>query len=160
MHKFLPLLVISLFFISCTSKNNAFKHFQKENLQAKAIQYSKKTDILINNETDVIFWATYINNIDKKIYDLDKETFLVSVYFTNSQTQDIKKNKYDFTLNNQNLVSIKKVEKDDKDYSKFMLKNNWGNYYLIEFDKIKDSYKLKLKLFNQTSSQAQLEFEK
>ena len=70
MYKILFLIFISLFFVSCSSKNNAFKYFEKDEVETKGVQYTKKTDILINgNEVDVIFWATYLNKIDKKISD-------------------------------------------------------------------------------------------
>ena len=160
MYKILPLLFISLLFISCTSKNSALKYFKKDEIRAKAIQNTKKTDILKNNEPELIFWATYINNVDRKKYDLEKETFLVSIYFVNAQTQDLFENSYNLSLNSQKYLSIKKLDKDDKNYANLMLKNNWGNYYLVEFKKQKDIYDLKLKLFNQNSSWAQLEFEK
>lgn len=160
MYKILPFLFISLLFISCTSKNSAFRYFEKDDIQAKAIQNTKKIDIVKNNQTELIFWATYINNIDKKKYDLNKETFLVSVYFADSQTQDLFENSYDLSLNSQKSLSIKKIDNNDINYSNLMLKNNWGNYYLVEFEKQKDIYNFKLKLFNQNANEAQLVFEK
>lgn len=160
MYKILPLLVISLFFVSCTSKNNALRYFKKTDMQASAIQNTKKTDILKNEQPELIFWATYINNINKE-KELEKETFLVSIYYVNSETQNFNENNYNLSLNNQKLQSIKEIEKDNKDYQNIMLKNNWGNYYLVEFDKVsEEKTNLKLRIFNQTTSSAQLVFEK
>ena len=129
MYKILFLIFISLFFVSCSSKNNAFKYFEKDEVETKGVQYTKKTDILINgNEVDVIFWATYLNKIDKKISDTNEELFLVSVYFTNKESQDIFENNYSFLLNGIEPTSFEKVEKDNENFKSLMLKNNWGKY--------------------------------
>ena len=40
-----------------------------------------------------------------------------------------------------------------------MLKNSWGNYYLVKF-KAQNSYNLALTLKNQNSNSAKLNFEK
>lgn len=159
MYKILLLLFISLFFVSCSSKNNAFRYFEKDEIETKGVQYTKKTDILKENEVDVIFWATYLNKIDKKISDTNEELFLVSVYFTNKESQDISENNYSFLLNDIEPTSFEKVEKDNENFKSLMLKNNWGKYYLVKF-KNQDVYNLTIKLKNQDSSSAQLSFEK
>ena len=41
-----------------------------------------------------------------------------------------------------------------------MLKNHWGNYYLVKFDSLEDINNLRLELTNQKSSRAILDFEK
>lgn len=152
-------MFISLFFISCSSENNAFKYFEKDEIETKGVQYTKKTDILKDNEVDVIFWATYLNKVDKKISDTNEELFLVSVYFANKESQDIFENKYSFLLNEIEPVSVEKVEKDNQNFKSLMLKNNWGKYYLVKFTS-QDVYNLTIKLKNQASSSAQLSFEK
>lgn len=159
MYKILFLLIISLFFVSCSSKNNAFKYFEKDDIETKGIQYTKKTDIVKNSEVEVIFWATYLNKIDEKIAKLNEELFLVSVYFANKESQDIFENNYSFLLNGVDSTSIEKVEKDNENFKSLMLRNNWGNYYLVKFT-TQDTYNLALKLKSQSSSSAQLNFEK
>ena len=160
MYKILFLIFISLFFVSCSSKNNAFKYFEKDEVETKGVQYTKKTDILINgNEVDVIFWATYLNKVDKKISDTNEELFLVSVYFTNKESQDIFENKYSFLLNEIEPISVEKVEKDSENFKSLMLKNNWGKYYLVKFTS-QDVYNLTIKLKDQGSNSALLNFEK
>ena len=159
MYKILFLIFISLFFVSCSSKNNAFKYFEKDEIETKGVQYTKKTDIVKNNEVDVIFWATYLNKIDKKISDTNEELFLVSVYFTNKDSQDIFENNYSFSLNGVEAISTQKVEKDNENFKSLMLKNSWGNYYLVKF-KAQNSYNLALTLKNQNSNSAKLNFEK
>ncbi|MBY0540007.1 MAG: hypothetical protein K2P52_01150 [Campylobacterales bacterium] len=159
MYKILLLMFISLFFVSCSSKNNAFKYFEKDEIETKGVQYTKKTDILKDNEVDVIFWATYLNKVDKKISDTNEELFLVSVYFTNKESQDIFENDYSFFLNEIEPTSFEKVDKDNENFKSLMLKNNWGKYYLVKF-KSQDVYNLTIKLKNKTSNSAQLSFEK
>ena len=152
-------MFISLFFVSCSSKNNAFKYFEKDEIETKGVQYTKKTDILKDNEVDVIFWATYLNKVDKKISDTNEELFLVSVYFTSKESQDIFENNYSFLLNEIEPTSFEKVDKDNENFKSLMLKNNWGKYYLVKF-KSQDVYNLTIKLKNKTSNSAQLSFEK
>ena len=159
MYKILFLIFISLFFVSCSSKNNAFKYFEKDDIETKGIQYTKKTDILKDNEVKVIFWATYLNKIDKEISKSNEELFLVSVYFADKESQNIFENNYSFSLNEVDSISMQKVEKDNENFKSLMLKNNWGNYYLVKF-MAQDSYNLALKLKNENSSSAQLNFEK
>lgn len=159
MYKILFLLIISLFFVSCSSKNNAFKYFEKDEIETKGIQYTKKTDILKDKEVEVIFWATYLNKIDKEISKLNEDLFLVSIYFADKESQDIFENNYSFLLNGVDPISTQKVEKDNENFKSLMLKNNWGNYYLVKFT-AQNSNNLALKLTDKSTSSAQLNFEK
>ena len=161
MHKYLPLLLISILLTSCTSKNSAFKHFDKDDIETKSIQFTKKADILKDNEVETIMWATYLNKIDKNIYNYKREVFLVSLYFTNTESQNIKTNGYKFLLNGKESTLLEKVEKDNENFKSLMSKNNWGNYYLVKFDTQNDSSNLKLELSNEDfSKKATLNFEK
>ena len=160
MYKVLFLLFISLFFVSCSEKNNAFKYFDKDDVETKGVQYTKKTDILKENEVDVIFLATYLNKIDKNISTSNEELFLVSVYFANKDSQDIFENNYSFSLNGIEAISTQKVEKDNENFKSLMLKNSWGNYYLVKFNSL-DVYNLRIELKNkEINSTAALNFEK
>lgn len=160
MFKILLIMFISLFFISCTSKNSAFKYFEKEDIETKGIKLTKKIDILKNEEVEVIFWATYLNKIEENFVNNENEEFLISLYFANSTSQDINKKEYKVLLNENEAISIEKIERDNQKYKDLMLKNYWGNYYLIKFNLSEDTDKLGLKLTNQKSSSAQLDFEK
>ena len=161
MHKFLPLILISILFTSCTSKNSAFKYFDKDDIETKSIQFTKKVDILKDNEIETIMWATYLNKIDKNIYNYKREVFLVSLYFANVEYQSIKTNGYKFLLNGKEASLLEKVEKDNENFKSLMTKNSWGNYYLVKFDTQNDSSNLKLELSNEDfSKKATLNFEK
>ncbi len=159
MYKILFLIFISLFFVSCSSKNNAFKYFEKDEIETKGVQYTKKTDILKGDEVDVIVLATYLNKVDKKISETNEDLFLVSVYFTNKESQDISENNYSFFLNGESPLSVQKVEKDNENFKSLMLKNSWGTTYFVKFNP-QNSSSLSLSLKNDTSNKVQLNFEK
>ena len=91
--------------------------------------------------------------------DTNEELFLVSVYFTNKESQDIFENKYSFLLNEIEPISVEKVEKYSENFKSLMLKNNWGKYYLVKFTS-QDVYNLTIKLKDQGSNSALLNFEK
>jgi hypothetical protein len=167
MYKFLPLIVASLLLSSCTSKNSAFKYFDKDDIETKSIQYTKKADILKGDEIETIMWATYLNKIDKNIYNYKQEVFLVSLYFANAESQSIKENGYKFLLNGKESTLIEKIEKDNENFKSLMSKNSWGNYYLVKFDmQNNDVTNLKLELTEikpadqKSSKKAILDFEK
>ncbi|BAK73419.1 hypothetical protein [Arcobacter sp. L] len=159
MYKMLFLLFISLFFISCGPKNSAFRYFEKKDIETRGVQFTKKTDLLKDEEVSVIFMATYLNKVDKKLSDTKNEIFLIFTYFSNAETQSIKDNSYKFLLNGKEPIFIEKVEKENENFKDLMLKNNWGNYYLVKFDLI-DGNNLKLVLTNEKSSKGILDFQK
>ncbi len=160
MPKLLFFIIIPFLFVSCGPKNSAFTYFEKKDIETKGIQFTKKIDILKENEVDIIFMATYLNKIDMKISDTKNEVFLISTFFVNVETQDIEKNAYKFLLNGKEAVWIEKIEKNDERFKDLMLKNYWGNYYLVKFDFSENEYNLKLELTNQKFSKAILNFEK
>jgi hypothetical protein len=159
MYKILFLLFISLFFVSCGEKNNAFRYFEKDDMEIKSVQYTKKADIVKDKEVDVIFVATYLNKVDKEKFGLNEDSFLVSLYFSNKDSQDIFENGYSLTLNNTAVIFSEKIEKNDERFKSLMLKNSWGTTYFVKFNP-QNSSSLSLSLKNDTSNKAQLNFEK
>ena len=159
MYKTLFLSILSTIFIGCSS-TTALKHFKKNEIEAKAMQYTKKADVIINEEQKVLLWATYLNNIDIKEFQSDYETFITSLYFINSDIQDIKENGYSFYLNTKKPISIEEISYENKMYKDILSKNTWGKYYLVKFKKNKKSDKLILTLSNTNANFAKLTFEK
>ena len=86
MKKFLIPIFITLVFAACGSKNTAFKHFNEGDAQTRGVQYTKKADIIKDNQIEVIFMSTYLNKIDKKLDATNNEVFLVSLYFASFST--------------------------------------------------------------------------
>ncbi len=159
MYKILFLLFISLFFVSCGEKNNAFRYFEKDDMEIKSVQYTKKADIVKDKEVDVIFVATYLNKVDKEKFGLNEDSFLVSLYFSNKDSQEISENGYSLTLNNTAVIFSEKIEKNDERFKSLMLKNSWGTTYFVKFNP-QNSSSLSLSLKNDTSNKVQLNFEK
>lgn len=160
MYKFLLLLSFSLLFMGCSSKNTAFKYFNEGDAQTRGVQYTKKADIIKEDQVEVIFMSTYLNKIDKKIDATKNEVFLISLYFANEASQDIEKNGFKIFLNENEPVSLEKIEKDNENFKELMLKNHWGNYYLVKFDLDSHAQNLRLELTNQSTSKVILDFEK
>lgn len=159
MYKTLSISILSIIFIGCSS-TTALKHFDKSELEAKTMQYTKKADVIINKEQKALLWATYLNNTDIKEFNSKDEVFVTSIYFVDEKSQDMNENGYSFTLNGKKPKSIEEISANDKIYKDILSKNTWGKYYLIKFDQIKDSYNLRLTLSNTNSNSAELNFEK
>lgn len=159
MYKTLSLSILSTIFIGCSS-TTALKHFDKSEIETKAMQYTKKADVIINNEQKVLLWATYLNNTNIKEFESKDEVFITSLYFVESDTQDIKENGYSFLLNEQKTKSIEEISPNDKLYKEILSKNTWGKYYLVKFHQLKHSEKLTLTLSNDSANSAKLVFVK
>lgn len=154
MYKTILLSLLSTIFVGCSS-TNALKYFKANEQKARAIQHTKKADILENNEQKVLFWATYLNNIK----ELDKETFLISTYFINKKNQNLNAYDYKISLNEKNKpLSIKEVKEDGK-YSSILKNRAWGKHYLVKFETLKKETNLTLELKGK-NSKVQLKFEK
>lgn len=159
MYKTLSISILSTIFIGCSS-TTALKHFNKNELEAKAMQYTKKADVIINKEQKALLWATYLNNTDIKEFNSKDEVFVTSVYFVNQDNQDINENGYSFTLNEQKPKSIEEIAANDERYKDILSKNTWGKYYLVKFNQVENTYNLTLTLSNKNSNSAKLTFEK
>ncbi|MAC84999.1 MAG: hypothetical protein CL624_12795 [Arcobacter sp.] len=159
MYKTLSISILSTIFIGCSS-TTALKHFNKNEIEAKAMQYTKKADVIINKEQKALLWATYLNNTDIKEFNSKDEVFVTSVYFVNQDNQDINENGYSFTLNEQKPKSIEEIAANDKRYKDILSKNTWGKYYLVKFNQVENTYNLTLTLSNKNSNSAKLTFEK
>jgi len=159
MYKTLSLAIVSSMLIGCSS-TTALKYFDKSEVEAKAMQYTKKADVIINKEQKVLLWGTYLNNTDIKEFESKDEVFVTSIYFVDSATQDINENNYFFKLNEQKPKSIEELSINDERFKDILSKNTWGKYYLVKFEEVENSYNLTLSLNDKNSNSAKLEFEK
>lgn len=171
MYKTLFISILSTIFIGCSS-TSALKHFKKEEIQAKAMQYTKKADVMIENEPKVLLWVTHLNSIGIKEFDYEKESFLTSVYFVNESNQEIESSGYSFFLNcnntklndNKNIntcqkpISLIEISKNNQLYKNILSKNTWGKYYLVSFEKNQNNEKLTLSLSNSNTNSAEVVF--
>ncbi len=160
MKKSLFLIAISFLFVACTPKNSAFRYFDKNTEETKAVKYTKKTDIINNKEVDVIFIATHLNMVDNKLDTTKKEQFLVFTYFAKENSQDLEENGYLVYLNQKEPINFEKIDRDNEKYKDYMLKNHWGSYYLFEFENLNEAKNFSLVLQNKESNKATLNFVK
>ena len=158
MYKTILISLISSLFIGCSS-TNALKYFKADELEANSIQYTKKSDLIVNKKQDAIIWSTYLNNINDNQFKFENETFIVSIYFTNKIDQDFRKNGYTLLLNNREAISIKELNRDNSTYKALLKNNPWAKHYLVDFEKIKRVYDLKLEFTNKTNT-SKVEFKK
>lgn len=157
-------LLSSLFFLilftGCGPKTSALNYFQQDTISANAIQYTKKRDLNYKNEIKALFFATYLNNIDKK-YKTDKiNSFIIGLHIVNKNNHDLTQNGYKLNLNNLEPTSMTRVENNSALIKNIPLKNNWANYYLVHFNKEEKVKELNLKLSHSIFGQIQLDFQK
>lgn len=176
MNNLLKLFLIALvtFFSACQSKT-VLNHFENSEDAAHALQFTKKTDILVNNEPKVLFFATYLNKVNENYEKEGIDSFVLSVHMVNEEDKNLKNSDFSLFLQDradeteeekakrkelENSVTYKKVEKDiivhkplsikllDKNSKLFKdisLKNKWSNYYVVDFKAI-DTFERKLNL--------------
>ncbi|RXJ87598.1 hypothetical protein [Arcobacter sp. CECT 8985] len=134
----------ALFFSGCV-KNHALTNFEDTQLNVNALQYTKKTDLVVNNEPKIQLFATYLNPVHKN-FDKGIETFIVGIYFVNKKEQDLRKYEYKVMLNGEKPLAKPYILSPKSLLVKSLpMKNPWGNYYIFHFPKQK-GYDLKLQL--------------
>ncbi len=160
MRKFLlsTSFITALLFSGCTT-NSALLHFENKQLNANALQFTQKSDIIVENEPKVQFFATYLN-LAQKDTDKEIESFLIGVYLVNQKNQNFLEQGYTLTLNGQEALA-KPLEISPKSVivKSLPIKNPWGKYYIAHFPEQKE-LKLSLTLQKTTSQKAVLGFEK
>ncbi|RXJ70239.1 hypothetical protein CRV08_01345 [Halarcobacter ebronensis] len=181
------LLFSLLFLTSCTNKNSLGFSY-KNDFNAKSVQNTKKRDIVVNNEVKFMFFVTYLNlvdnkynnnnidsfivgfqNVDKKDFDLQKSDFTITskskeeIDERDGKKEKIKDEK--FTKENNNIfigekpIKITKLDKESDLVKNISLKNNWAEYYLVEFNATKSS-KIVLDIKSSTFETSPINFQK
>lgn len=147
------LLPIFLIFLlnACTSYR-ALKHFNKDIAYTQAVMYSKKADIIYNDEVKTIFYATFMNKADEK-YDDNYYNFVIGIYSQEESLTD-----YALSLNSISYEKIQEVTKDSKIYENISLKNAWAKYYYVSFKKDKNNTAILLELRDQNYKKASISF--
>lgn len=144
---------------SCTQKTEVLKDF-KETQNSMSIQYTKKKDIIYDGAVKVMFFATYLNKIDKK-YETNKlNSFVVGLHIVNQQNHDLIENRFNIFMNDKEAKNIIKIPNDSELVTNLTLKNSWASYYLIHFDNNEDENILTLKLTHPVYGQTQVKFDK
>lgn len=127
------LLLLSLFFCGCGLYNDSFR---PEILKEKKILSSRKSQIIIDNKTQIVCIVTYLNNVDSELFK-DAEYFFIEVF---SQL-DLPIGFMDFSItNNSRFNWIREVYEDEFD-DVINTYNKWSKAYLISFEEIPDQSK-------------------
>lgn len=154
------ILFLVLYFAGCADKSSALNHFENDKQSAKAIQYTKKRDLLINNEVEALIFVTYLNKTYKKYENEKLESFILGVQVANKDKENFFKDSFVLTLNGKESVSIKGLETNAQIVNKIPLKSAWANYYLIKFSNKEESRALNLKFNHSKYGVTNLSFQK
>ncbi|RXJ60102.1 hypothetical protein [Candidatus Marinarcus aquaticus] len=133
---FLFTLVISFIFTGCT-EHLATRYFDKSSLYSSALQYTKKADIVYEDEVKVMMNVTYLNAVNK-MWDDEFENFIIGIYIVDNTKQEIDNSLEDLSfflsLNGRNYVSLEKLTPEHVMYNNLPLMNQWASYYVVKFD--------------------------
>lgn len=114
-------------------------YFEKDEMYGKAVQYTKKCDIIYQDQVKVMFTGLYLNSVDSK-YNDDYENFIFSVYVVDGKefNEPFEDNVlFSVLLNKTNLISIEKLSQEHEMFNHIPLDNPWTNYFLVKFNPIK-----------------------
>lgn len=154
------ILFLTLFFTACANKTSALNHFENDKLSAKAIQYTKKRDLIKNNEVEALVFVTYLNKIDEKYKSDTVESFILGVQIANKDKENFFKDSYKLTLNEKESVSIKGLDANSSLVNSIPLKSAWARYYMVKFSNKEKLRTLNLEFVHTKYGNATLSFQK
>jgi hypothetical protein len=152
MKKILFYAISFLFFFNSCSDIYNFSY--QNSLSKKKLIKTQKAILYDQNQTDLILTATYINDFEHK--NNDTERFIISI---SSDKTWLYNRDFIITLNELQPLGFKKLSPDNPILKLIPLKNQWKNYYLIEFDHIED-IKLFLSISDKVDRTVKLYFSK
>lgn len=160
MKKKIFLLVLCVFFTGCAS-NRAMTYFEKDEMYAKAVQYTKKCDIIYQDQVKVMFTAAYLNSVDVQ-YNDDYENFIISAYVVDSnEYNEVFSNNllFEVLLNDTNLISIEPLSQEHEMFNHVPLDNPWTNYFLVKFNPVElELAPVKVNFLNKTKTETKKEY--
>jgi len=147
------LLVFSFFLIlgcSGAKERNLKQLFNRDEIYHKSLLNTQKAQLIASFETKALMTATYLNpvfgNNKYKNLSIDVsggEWFFIGVYISGSKTNKFNEKGYYLTLNGNEPIEIKKLDKDDPLKYEMPMVDNWSTYYKVKFPTV-HSKKLKL----------------
>lgn len=121
------ILALSTLFLGCSQ--SATSVLDKDPIYAQNMQYSKVIKVVDKDVVNAIFNITYLNSVDSKKWDDNKQHFLIGIY-----TVDNSASQYKLTMNDQEQISSKIITKEDEIYKNIAFRNHWGKYNIISFE--------------------------
>ena len=132
-------VTLSLFISGCTSYSIT-KYFDKDEFYNKAIQYTKKSDIVKNNNIVAMLNVTYLNSVSKDFQNGD-QNFIIGIYIVDDEKkQGLRHPEYTLLLNDKEPITIQELKDNDKIKNNVPLKNHWAKYYFVSFEKEKEEF--------------------
>jgi len=127
----ISLTSLTLLFTACNQ--SATSVLNKEPIFGQNLQYSKVGKIVIDKEVQALINVTYLNSVDTKIWDNDKQNFLIGTYIAEDNNTT-----YSLTLNGNSEISTSKLPKNEPIFQNIALKNNWASYQITTFDDVEE----------------------
>lgn len=155
------LFIFILILSGCGKTTTVLNHFGNDEKASYAVQYTKKADLIQDNQVKAMIFATYINKVDKKYDSEEINSFIIGFHKVNENEHNLLENNYNLTLNENKAVSIKKINKENNEFIKYIsLKNPWANYYLVQYKSVEKEDELILNLAHSLLGSTELKFQK
>jgi hypothetical protein len=123
----ISLTTLALSFTACNQ--SATSVLKKEPIFGQNLQYTKIGKILIDQDVQALVNITYLNSVDNKAWNNEKQNFLIGTYIAEDNNTT-----YFLTLNGNKEISTSKIPQNDKIFENIALKNTWANYQIKSFD--------------------------
>jgi len=155
-------LTAVLAFSGCAQKG-AFDLFKMDEAHERSVEQMRTASIIQSFETKAIVSSVYLNPVYPDQYK-DGEYFVGAFYF-DKHNMDVKKWSledfgYTLTLNGKSPVSMEEIEDNDPRRTLIPIQNNWNRYYLIRFESVTAPASLALRLENNQTGSAVLNYRK
>ena len=155
------LFITILFLIGCTTKkeDNLLKSYTEKMNYHKELQKTEKVQLYENNETSVVFVATYKFTKSFEKNDTRDEVFIVGIHAEEEEVTDINVYDYNVTVNKKKAKKVTSLSSDDKRLKNLSFVTEWSSYYLMVFPHVK-SKRVKLQFKHQEYGKGTLNFAK
>lgn len=153
MRKIIPFMLFGvIYFGGCGLYDDSYK---PNVLLEKKINQTRKSQIIKNGKTEVIAIATYLNNVDSRIYRDGREYFFVEIF---SELEIPLLESLHFSLTGDvEFMWIREVEKGEME-GILNIYNRWGRGFLIAFDELVYQQKKDMALKVEIENVGEMEF--
>lgn len=137
MHKIALTLVLSIFFLGCSSKDDSalLKHLNENSTRFTSLQQTKNIKVLQEDRIFGLVSLTYLYEKGMVGYDdASDERFIVGIYH---QEDDLAQ--WSLSLNDKEPKKIEALEQNSSYLQNLPLINSWTKYYLVTFEHTKSA---------------------
>jgi len=145
MYKGIFLLIFILLFSSCSKKgietSKLSKLTKRDDIYYIALINTQKGQLIASLETKALLIATYLNPVFKDrpkcsiCFDTsDGEYFLLGLFINGEREAKFgEESGYMVSLNGEEPIELKEIDKDDPLLKEMPMVNNWSTYYIAKF---------------------------